>query len=234
MPNIRIHYFQHVPFEGLGYIENWADQNDYPLSYTRFFEPIRFPELHEFDWLIVMGGPMGVYEEDKYTWLSEEKMFIRKAMEAGKTMIGICLGAQLIASASGAKVYPNTKKEIGWFPLRKTSEGKSLALLQGLPEHFTSFHWHGDTFELPAGALHLLESDACTNQAFLYQQKVLGLQFHLETTPQTLQALIDNCRDELVADTFIQSEQEIHQQAGNCAASNEYLLSILRQLAATA
>ncbi|MBI5808934.1 MAG: type 1 glutamine amidotransferase [Ignavibacteriales bacterium] len=232
MKQLRIHYFQHVTFEGLGYIETWATQNGHLLSSTKFFEDeFTFPNLCDFDWLIIMGGPMGVYDEEQYTWLKSEKEFILKNIEAQKTVIGICLGSQLLASALGAKVFPNKKKEIGWFPLTKTNEGKANNLLNDLPDEFTTFHWHGDTFDLPSGATHLLKTDICNNQAFLYKENVLGLQFHLEVTPQTLISMIDNGRHELKADDFIQTEAEILKQADHCYLSNEYLSNILTKLA---
>jgi GMP synthase-like glutamine amidotransferase len=231
MKQIRIHYFQHVPFEGLGFIGTWANQNKHQLTATKFYEDYQFPDLSELDWLIVMGGPMGVYDDKKFPWLATEKEFIQKAIQTDKTVIGICLGSQLIASALQAKVYPNTKKEIGWFPLTKTDAGQKHILLKEIPDLFTTFHWHGDTFDFPDGATHLLQTEICPNQAFLYNDKVLGLQFHLEVTPQTLTAMTDNCRHELIADDFIQTENEILNQADLCKYSNTYLSSILTKLA---
>ncbi len=232
MKQLRIHYFQHVSFEGLGYIETWANQNGHILSSTKFFEEkFSFPNLNDFDWLIIMGGPMGVSDEKQYPWLKPEKEFINKSIEADKTIIGICLGSQLIASALGAKVYPNQKKEIGWFPLAKTNEAKTNHLLSHLPNGFMAFNWHGDTFDLPSGATHLLKTDICANQAFLYQDNVLGLQFHFEVTPQTLTSMTNNCQHELNADDFIQTETEILKQADHCYLSNEYLSKILTKLA---
>lgn len=104
---MRAHYLQHVPFEGLGYIESWLRAKGYPVTGTRFFESTRLPSLDEFDILIVMGGPMSANDESTFPWLGQEKEFIRNAIEAGKSILGICLGAQLIASAMGARVFPN-------------------------------------------------------------------------------------------------------------------------------
>lgn len=231
MRSLRIHYLQHVAFEGLGYIETWANQNKYPLTSTRYYESWKLPELSAFDWLIIMGGPMGVYDENKFFWLSEEKAFIEKTIRANKTVIGICLGAQLIATALGARVYPNTKKEIGWFPVTKTTASENHFLFKDLPDTCPVFHWHGDTFDLPDGAVHLLQTSICPHQAFIWNKKVLGLQFHLEVTPQTLTSMIDNCRQELIRDTFVQNEKEISNCSGLCESSNLYLKNILTQLA---
>jgi GMP synthase-like glutamine amidotransferase len=227
---LRIHYLQHVPFEGLGFIETWTHQHDHLLTPTKFYEDFALPNLSEFDWLIIMGGPMGVYDNQKYSWLKTEIDFIRQAILADKTVIGICLGSQLIASSLGSKVYPGSKKEIGWFPLTKTQQGHEHSLLRELPEQFTAFHWHGDTFDLPKGAVHLLQTPICPNQAFLYNNKVLGLQFHLETTRQTLLEIIDNCRHELLPDLFVQTEDKILGQADRCKYLNDYLSSILTKL----
>lgn len=231
MKKLSIHYFQHVPFEEPGYLENWALWNGHSLSSTKFYEKHELPDPDKIDWLIVMGGPMGVYDEEEYPWLNEEKKFIKLAIENDKTVIGICLGAQLIADVLGARVYPNTQKEIGWFSVFNSSRQDHRAL-SGLPDSFTAFHWHGDTFDLPDGATHLLESDVCYNQAFIYNDKVLALQFHLEVTNKTLGKLVDNCWHELVAGDFIQQEDKILEPGSFINQSNLYLKQILDNLSA--
>lgn len=230
MKPLRIHYFQHVPFEGLGSIEKWAIKNNHYLTATKFFQDFALPKFSSFDWLIVMGGPMGVYNEQEFPRLKNEIDFIRQAIQANKTVVGICLGSQLIAAALGAKVYPNAKKEIGWFPITKTKTGQQHQFLQELPTNFTTFHWHGDTFDLPTDSKHLLQTEACLNQAFIYKDKVLGLQFHLEVTPQTLKEMIINCRQELIPSDYIKSEREILSKTVYCIHSNNYLESILNKL----
>ena len=190
---IRIHWFQHVPFEGLGCIEQWATEKGHALSVTRFHRDEPLPRIGEIDWLVVMGGPMNIYEESEYPWLAREKQFIGQAIRSGKVVLGICLGAQLIAGFLGARVTPNAHKEIGWFPLELTPEAVASPLFDFLPHRLTAFHWHGDTFALPRGALRIARSEACENQAFLYDGRVVGLQFHLEFTPQSLAAILPNC-----------------------------------------
>ena len=194
---MNIHYFQHVPFEGLGSIENWAKKPDHKVTATRFYEDHKLPFIDICDMLIVMGGPMGVYDEDKYDWLTEEKRFIEKAIVRGKKVIGICLGAQLIAEVLGSKVYKNKEKEIGWMPLQLTAEGKSAHVFSDFAEGQNVFHWHGDTFDLPNGAIQLARTEACEQQAFLYDKHVLGLQFHLETTEESVASMIENCKEDL-------------------------------------
>ena len=124
-------------------------------------------------------------------------------------MLGICLGAQLIAAALGAPVAPNPEREIGWFPVRFDMAPCAASGWQMFPETLTAFHWHGDRFELPAGAHLLAESDACDRQAFAWGRKVLALQFHLETTADTAAALVENCKDELTDGAFIQTPEEM-------------------------
>ncbi len=205
---MNIHWLQHVPFEGLGAIERWAGKMGHTLSCTRLFAGDPLPEQSEFAMLVVMGGPMGIYDEQEYPWLIAEKAFIRATIEAGRPVLGICLGAQLLADVLGARVSANREKEIGWFPVTRT-DAVPIGLQGVLPEKQTVFHWHGDTFDLPADAVHLYASLGCRNQAFLYKEKVLALQFHLETTRESAMPLLENCRHELVRGPWIQTEQEI-------------------------
>lgn len=205
---MRIHHLQHVPFEGLGSMEDFFVSRGHALSATHLYLAEPLPNIEELDWLIVMGGPMGVKDEDKYAWLKEEKAFIRRAMDAGKRVLGICLGAQLMAHALGARVYPNESREIGWFPIRPTAEAADL--MPGVfPKEIDTFHWHGDTFDIPQGATLMATSEACQNQAFAMDDGVVGLQFHLETTRRSAMDLIENSRGELDGSRHVQSEEEM-------------------------
>lgn len=204
---MRAHYLQHVPFEGLASIEPWLQQAGYDISSTRLFSFEALPDIEDIDFLIVMGGTMSVNDEAQYPWLPAEKRFIHSAIEAEKSVLGICLGAQLIASALGSKVFPNGEKEIGWFPVQALAND-SAAIFQ-FPDQTSVFHWHGDTFDLPPGAIQLARSKVCENQAFQLGTKVIGLQFHLETTAASAQAILENCRSELIESDYIQSELEI-------------------------
>ena len=218
-----------MPFEGLGAIEKWAGKMGHTLSSTRLFAGDPLPQNDQFGMLVVMGGPMGIYDEQEYPWLIAEKSFIRATIEAGRPVLGICLGAQLIADVLGARVSANTQKEIGWFPVTST-DAVPDGLTGILPEKQTVFHWHGDTFDLPADAIHLYSSNACRNQAFLFKDRVLGLQFHLETTLESAMSLMQNCRNELVPGPWIQSEQEILEGIKKFAGINETMDSILEYL----
>ena len=221
---MKIHYLQHKPYESLGCIEDWIDKRGYPVSGTRFYENTALPDLSDFDFLIIMGGPMGVYDDDKYPWLKNEKLFIRNAIENNKIVLGICLGSQLIATALGAKVHRNKYKEIGWFPIRIKNNYK---IFHGLPEEIMSAHWHGDTFDLPPGSARVAESSACKNQAFVFNDKVIGLQFHLEFTGDSLKELINNGRKELVKDKYVQTEEEILGNLELLSSTNNLLLQML-------
>lgn len=204
---MRAHYLQHVPFEGLGSIETWLEAAGYEITKTSFFESADLPDLKKTDLLVVMGGPMSVHDEGEFPWLIPEKRFIREAIDSGKPVLGVCLGAQLIASAMGARVYRNPVKEIGWFPIHGVVAGDSSVFC--FPESATVFHWHGETFDLPAGAIRLAKSVGCETQAFQIGNSVIGLQFHLETTPESARSIVSNCRAELIPAQYVQAEEDI-------------------------
>ena len=204
---MRAHYLQHVPFEGLGSIEPWLIEAGCNITETRFFEATKLPGPDEVDMLIVMGGPMSANDESEFPWLAAEKQFIRRCVEAGKSVLGICLGAQLIASALGARVYPNHVKEIGWFPVQGINAIEKATFR--FPARTEVFHWHGETFDLPPGAVCIARSDGCDNQAYQLGKSVIGLQFHLETTPESAAEIVTHCRAELVPSKYVQTEKEI-------------------------
>jgi GMP synthase-like glutamine amidotransferase len=206
---MRIHYFQHVPFEGLGSIEQWIRARRYHLTATKLYQSDPMPEMEGVDLLVIMRGPMGVHDEDRLPWLAMEKRFIEKATSKGKAVLGICLGGQLIADVLGTRVYPNRSKEIGWFPIELTEAGQRSPLFGFLPARLEVFHWHGDAFDLPAAAVHMARSEACTHQAFVYNERVIGLQFHLEFTPKGVEALIQNCSGELVKGSYIETPSQL-------------------------
>jgi GMP synthase (glutamine-hydrolysing) len=206
---IRLHYFQHVPFEGLGSIERWAQNAGCHITVTRFYDEPALPATDAFDWLVVMGGPMGVHDEADFPWLAWEKELIHQAIGQGKVVLGICLGAQLIAEVLGAQVYPNAVPEIGWFAVQKTESADKVSLSRVFPDVFDALHWHGDTFNLPANGVHLARSQACRNQGFVFDERVVGLQFHLETGPEDLNQLITHCRDELDGSAYVQSPAQM-------------------------
>jgi GMP synthase-like glutamine amidotransferase len=224
---MRIHYLAHVPFEDLANIEVWARDKGHTVSGTALYDGAELPDTGEFDWLVILGGPMNIYEEKTYPWLVREKEFIAKAIAAKKTVLGICLGAQLIADVLGAKVKRNNFTEIGWFPVTLTPESKRVPIFAALPKKFTAFHWHGDTFDIPPGAVRVAHSGGCKNQAFVYSDRVIGLQFHLEYSLESIKRMLENCEDELVGGEFIQTEEEILAKKGNLRETGVLLNSLL-------
>ena len=204
---MRAHYLQHVPFEGLGNIESWLQAHSAEITSTPLYESCDFPDFREIDLLVIMGGPMSVNDEAAFPWLVAEKQFIRSAIDHGVAVLGVCLGAQLIASAMGARVYRNAEKEIGWFPVHGVA-AEFLSTFK-FPATTDVFHWHGETFDLPPGALRLAGSEGCENQAFQMGTSVIGLQFHLETTPASAKEMIAHGQDELIPSRYVQTAEEI-------------------------
>ena len=297
---MRAHYLQHVPFEGLGSIERWLQRAGYHVTGTQFYASAELPPAAEVDLLVALGGPMSVNDEGQHPWLAAEKRFIRELIALERPVLGVCLGAQLIASALGAAVYPNPVKEIGWLPIQGLAPGatapdraayesgepgageagaaaggasdllkragqadsgradkgggkgsaepgagaagagvggggqgtdpqdaaRAAGAADGLggdhpavsaepiatfrfPPFMEVFHWHGETFDLPEGAVRLARSNGALNQAFQLGRSVIGLQFHLDTTAASARELIDNCRAELVPSMYVQAEGRI-------------------------
>jgi GMP synthase-like glutamine amidotransferase len=203
---MRAHVLQHVPFEGIGSIAGWLEARDAIVTTTRFYESPDLPALDGIDLVIAMGGPMSVNDEETLPWLVAEKAFLRDAIDRGIAVLGICLGAQLIANACGAKVYPGRQREIGWFPIEAVSP---IGGTFPFPLSARVLHWHGETFDLPAGAEHLARSAVCEHQAFALGRRVLGLQFHPEVTRESLATMLEHSREDLVPGEFIQNEAEI-------------------------
>ncbi len=205
---MRIHYLQHVPFEGPANIAAWVVQRGHVLTGSHLLKGEPLPDLDDFDWLAVMGGFMSVHDEAEFPWLVPEKRLIAQALDRGKRVLGVCLGAQLLADVLGGRVYRAPEKEIGWFPVRRTAESAALLSFRDLPEEFVAFHWHGDTFDLPPGAVRLASSEACLNQAFEFGS-ALALQFHVESTSESVAALIRNCPDDLGSGRYVQSAEQM-------------------------
>ncbi|HOV73256.1 MAG TPA: type 1 glutamine amidotransferase [Candidatus Hydrogenedentes bacterium] len=227
---MRMHFLLHVPFEGPGAIEPWAVRKGFAVTKTRFWLNEPLPDPREIDWLAIMGGPMSVHDEQDYPWLAQEKAFIREAIRLGRTVLGICLGAQLIAVSLGGKVRTNIHKEIGWYPVTLTDSGRTSAPFNALPATFPAFHWHGETFDIPPGAIHTAASEACAHQAFSYGRHVAGLQFHLEYTADGIEAMLENCGHEIQPAPFIQSREAIRAGSAAVAEMGGHLEALLDAL----
>lgn len=206
---MRVHCFQHVPFEGLGSIEAWTRTTGSEVSWTRFFESDAVPLPDDVDLLVVLGGPMSANDDATFPWLAAERRWIREAIEDEKGVIGICLGAQLIARTMGARVYPNREREIGWWPIEGVGAGETHPAWAAVRSETMVFHWHGETFDLPPGAVHLARSAGCEHQGFRMGERVMGLQFHLESTPAGVRDMVSHGRDELAPSRFVQSESAL-------------------------
>jgi GMP synthase (glutamine-hydrolysing) len=206
---MRVEVLQHVPFEGPAAIASILEHGGHVLRVTRLYAGEELPSAADTAALVVMGGPMSVHDRGKHPWLPTEVTLIREAIEREIPVLGICLGAQLIAAALGARVYPGSEKEIGWFPVTMTGEAGRSRLTAEWPSEARVLHWHGDTFDLPAGAKLLASSPAYRNQAFEVNENVVGVQFHLEMTNSDVREIVQNSRHELVPGRFVQSEEEI-------------------------
>jgi GMP synthase-like glutamine amidotransferase len=227
---MKIHCIRHEPFEGLGNIELWARENNHHLEYTRTYLHQSYPDEAAFDMLIIMGGTASIYENNLIPWLADEKNFISKAIRANKKILGICLGAQLLADIFGAKVYKAPAKEIGWFPvLFNINEIERYSFF---PSKITAFHWHGDTFDLPEGALRIASSELTPNQGFVIQNNIMALQFHLEMNSSALKKIIKAMGNELCeGGKFVQPADVILAQAAHLATCNQLMLKILEEFA---
>lgn len=201
---MRILLLQHDPLDGPGTLLDWAKERGHSLATCMICEGEPLPSPAGFDLLVSLGGPMGAYDEEKHPWLAEEKEYLREAFSSGKRILGLCLGCQLLADALGGKAFRHTCKEFGWQPIEPLPEGREwfstaspLPLMdQGRKGTFHAFQWHGDTYTLPPGAIHLARNEAAEHQAFLLKgpsgSTVLGLQFHLEwTEPMAREALAE-------------------------------------------
>jgi len=193
---MRVHVVQHVPFEGPALIAEWAAARGHELTASLALRE-EYPPAEQIEFLCVMGGPMSADDEVASPWLRAEKHFIASVIAAGLPVLGVCLGAQILAEVIGGTVRRNESPEIGWFPVERTPIGASEPLFASWSDSTTVGHWHEDTFQLPVGMEPSLSSAACPNQAFVFDQRVVGLQFHIEWTEESLQTLITECGGDL-------------------------------------
>ena len=224
---MRVHWLQHAEFEDLGCIAPWLAAKGHSVSGTRLHAGETPPEPAAFDALIVMGGPMNIYEYAAHPWLRGEKAAIRAAVDAGKRVLGVCLGAQLLADVLSGPVTRNADSEIGWFPLHLTAAGRASPFFADLPDRFTGFHWHGDTYALPPGAECLASSEGCAQQAFALGPHVLGLQFHLEVTRPNAEEWFRH--EQPQAARYVQTPEQILAQRGSFEENNRLMHAILGQ-----
>ena len=197
------------PLRGPGIITDWIEQEGHVLKFTRFHEKDALPDHDAVDMLIIMGGPMNVFDDHPQSRMREEIDWVASFINTGKAVLGICLGAQIIATALGSEVYQGKEKEIGWYDIRFLPGFGTYRICKTLPSSRKVFHWHGDTFRIPKGATRIAESKLFPNQGFIYEKRVIALQFHLEVRPADVADLIENCRDELLRGPNIMPEKEL-------------------------
>lgn len=228
---MKIRVLQHSALNTLGSIEEYARTRNYLLESTRFYQIKNPPAIESFDLLVIMGGPMGIYDYEENPWLRDEKAFIKQAIDAGKPVLGICLGAQLLADVLGARVYENGHREMGWFPVKavRTEENKP-EFLKGLPEEITIFHWHLRTFDLPERAVQLFRSEGCKNQGFIYGGRVVALQFHPEATDERIKTMTGGFGPTIESGPFIQKKEEMLGQKEYLASTKEFMFTVLDRL----
>ena len=224
---MRMAVLQHVEFEGPAAVADWAVARGFPLRLFHLHRDPTLPSLADFDMLTVMGGPMSANHEARLGWLGPEIALVREATASDKTVLGICLGAQIIAKALGGRVYPGSAKEIGWFPVQRTG---SHLFFDEVPDSFTPFHWHGETFDLPREAMTLAMSKITKTQAFAVGRRVLGLQFHMEATEASVQALLNNAAHEIGRGAFEQQPGTMLANLNQCTRLRPLLDTVLDRL----
>ncbi len=223
---MRVHWLQHIPFEGLGCMEDWFLSQGHDLSCTRTFEKTDLPSTEDFDWLVVMGGPMGVNDQAQYSWLEHEIELIKATLEESKRILGICLGAQFMAAALGAEVKKNRHKEIGWFPVDSEKDHEN-SFSEIMPPRFDALHWHEDTFDLPTNTDPIGSTEATANQGFSVGSRALALQFHLELRPEDAIRIAQACPHNLSPGPYVQNPNDFTAKPDLFQKANALLEEIL-------
>ena len=224
---MRIHSLEHQAEEGPGKIADWAAERGHTITRTALYADEALPALDTFDLLVVMGGGMNIYQHRDHPWLVAEKEFLRRAIDAKKPILGICLGAQLLSDVLGGKVYQNPEKEIGWFPVTFVDQA---APFSGFPREVNVMHWHGDTFDLPPGARLVAGSAGCPRQAFIWGDRVVGLQFHLEMGAVNVADLAKVAADDLTPGRYVQSAAQLLETPADLAVAHAALGTLLDEL----
>jgi len=202
---MRVYCLTHVAFEGPARIRTWAETRGHELRALRADLADALPDVHATDMLVVMGGPMSV--NDPLSWLSSEARFVEACLRESKPILGVCLGAQMLAKVLGARVYASGLKEIGWWNVTRSAE--SPVANSPLPLNFTPLHWHGETFDLPVGSVPLARSEAIANQAFVVNGNTVGLQFHIEATPESVEEIVAGARADIDGGPWQQTAETI-------------------------
>lgn len=234
---MKILVFQHVAFEYPGAIEDWAIEHNHELILCKSFAGDSVQKIDTYDVFIFLGGPMSVHDKNIYQWIEFEKSVITNAFNQNKKIIGICLGAQLIAETFGAEVIKQKSPEIGWHDVDFTwnigdsreTPGIVTKLTEIFPNKMQAFHWHGETYNLPANSIKISESKACENQAFLIGSNVAAFQFHMEIKQEGVKALLENCSEDIDNSDYVQSNDEILNGVENISTMNNVFKRFLTE-----
>lgn len=222
---MKVLILQHGAHVDAGSILNWCAKRNAEISFIKLYEPNpKFDSTDQFDLMVILGGTMSVNDEEALSWLKPEKEFIRQMIESNTPILGICLGAQLIATALGVKVNKNPAIEIGWHSVRKVSNIKNIFQF---PEALQVFHWHNETFQLPPNAVQLAESDACKNQGYQIGDRIIGLQFHPEVTLETISLWIADEGPSLQSGQFVQTPEKMKLLATTLLPAGQKLLDLI-------
>ena len=227
---LKIHCIMHVPYEGPGIIADWIEKKNHSLTYTKFYAEASLPDASDIHMLVIMGGPMNVFDYHIYPWVEEEIEWVGAFIQSGKPVIGICLGAQIIAAALEAEVYPGTQKEIGWHSLQFLPSVGEYMIWKEHPGTRKVFQWHGDTFDIPENTIHIASSPAFPSQGYIFEKQVVALQFHLEVTHKGVQDLIENCKDEIVPAAYIQSADAMIADTKHYKSNQQLMFQLLDYL----
>lgn len=228
---MTLYALQHVPFEGTAAVGRWAERHAIPVEPVPVYQGAALPDPDACQRIVVLGGPMNIHEEQSHPWLAEEKAFLRRAIDGGARVLGLCLGGQLLADCLGASVVPGPHKEIGWFPVRFSEAARAHPLFQGFPEALEVMHWHGDTFSLPPGCSRVAASPACPEQGYVHESgRVVGLQFHMEWDRAAVQALVEHCPEDLEPGPFVQEPATMLRDDAPFEAANAWMERLLDRL----
>ncbi|UOQ82296.1 type 1 glutamine amidotransferase [Hymenobacter sp. 5414T-23] len=217
-----------MPDEGPGHIATWAAARGHALHITSWYVPdVVAPDLTSADFLIVLGGAMGVHDEAECPWLRQEKAAIKQALSTGIPVLGLCLGSQLVAQQLGATVGRNAQPEVGFWPVQFTAEARRHPLFQHVPEFIPALHWHYDAFTLPPGAQLVAYSPPTNCQGFLWGERVVGLQFHPEADAEWCEAIVQAEGHLLEPAAFVQDAAAIRGQVTTLENSPAFLFPLL-------
>ncbi len=234
---MHIYSLEHDHKDEPVYIATWLEKYNYSLNRVLLYNGDPFPDPDQVDFLIIMGGLMNIYEENDYPWLIYEKVFIRAVIDSGVPVLGVCLGGQLISSALGGNVTRADIPEFGWHTVRHVPINDELLLQEVnvsgqpvFPDEITVFQWHYDTFSIPPGAVHLYSSDACKNQAYIYNSRVIGLQFHPEMDITTIREFMSLSKEKMTEDGLLEVHDNILSRIQLFSYGNEFVSGLLHYL----